>query len=133
MSFQFIAAEKAHYPVRTLCRTLGVSASGFYAWGARSDPAPPPRDLALRHAIRVAHAESRERYGSPRILRVVQRRGHRVGRNRVMRLMRSEGLRARRPRRFQVTTDSQHQWAPRRIVSSGSFTPAPPTSAGSRM
>jgi len=112
VSFQFIAAEKAQYPVRILCRTLGVSASGFYAWCARPDPAPSTRDLALRHAIRVAHAESRERYGSPRILRVVQRRGHRVGRNRVMRLMRSEGLRARRPRRFQVTTDSQHQWAP---------------------
>ena len=112
MSFRFIAAEKARYPVRLLCLVLDVSPSGFYAWATRPLAAGPARDLALRHAIRVAHAESRGRYGSPRILRTVQARGHRVGRNRVMRLMRAEGLRARRPRRFQVTTDSGHPWAP---------------------
>lgn len=70
------------------------------------------RDVALRHALRVAHAESRGRYGSPRLLHAVRARGHRVGRNRVIRLMRAEGLCARRPRRFRVTTDSQHQWTP---------------------
>lgn len=112
MSFRFSAAEKARYPVRMLCRLLAGSPSGFYAWAARPGAARPARDLALRHAIRVAHAESRGRYGSPRILHTVQARGHRVGRHRVMRLMRAEGLRARRPRRFPVTTDSGHAWAP---------------------
>ena len=66
----------------------------------------------MRHAIRVAHAESRGRYGSPRILQVLHARGHQVGRNRVIRLMRAEGLRARPRRRFVVTTDSRHRWAP---------------------
>jgi len=98
--------------VRALCRTLGVSASGFYAWAARQTRPRPDRDLAVRHAIRVAHAESRGRYGSPRIVRVLHARGYHVGRHRVMRLMRAEGLRARRPRRFVVTTDSQHRWTP---------------------
>jgi hypothetical protein len=32
MKFAFIAAEKARYPVRVLCRTLAVSRVGFYAW-----------------------------------------------------------------------------------------------------
>ena len=43
--------------------------------------------------------------------------GHRVGRKRVMRLMRAEGLRARRPRRFRVTTVSAPSWqiAPNRL------------------
>jgi hypothetical protein len=30
--FQFIAAEKANYPISLLCRLLGVSGSGFDAW-----------------------------------------------------------------------------------------------------
>ncbi len=112
MTFRWIAAEKATFPVRQLCRTLRVSPSGYYAWAARQTRPRPDRDLTVRHAIRVAHAESRGRYGSPRIMRVLHAGGHRVGRKRVMRLMRAEGLRARRPRRFVVTTDSQHQWAP---------------------
>ena len=112
MTFRFIAAEKARFPIRPMCRVLGVSPSGYYAWVGRQAIPRPDRDLALRHAIRVAHADSRGRYGSPRLLRVLHAQGHRVGRNRVMRLMRVEGVRARRPRRFVVTTESQHQWSP---------------------
>jgi putative transposase len=110
--FRFIAAEKAAFPVRMLCRTLRVSPSGFYPWALRAQAPRVDRDLAIRHAIRVAHAESRGRYGSPRIHHVLRTRGHRIGRNRVIRLMRADGLRARRPRRFHLTTDSRHQWAP---------------------
>jgi hypothetical protein len=37
--FAFIAAEKAPFPMRLLCRVLQVSRAGFYAWQARP-PAP---------------------------------------------------------------------------------------------
>ncbi len=32
MGFRFVAAERASFPVRTLCRVAGAAASGFYAW-----------------------------------------------------------------------------------------------------
>ncbi len=36
MKFAFIAAEKAHYPVRRVCAVLGVTRAGFYAgWRGR--------------------------------------------------------------------------------------------------
>ena len=106
--FRFIAAEKATYPVRVLCRTLGVSASGFYA--AQGRP-PSPRaqlDTTLRQRLRVEAAAARQTYGSPRLHRCLQAAGHAVGRKRVIRLMRAEGLQARRHRRFRRTTQSAH-------------------------
>jgi putative transposase len=111
VTFGFIQAEKATYPIRLLCRVFDVSSSGYYAWRSRPESPRAQTDRRLRHVIRVAHAESRGRYGSPRVLRAVRARGYTVGRNRVIRLMRADALRGRRRRRFRVTTDSQHQWA----------------------
>jgi putative transposase len=106
--FGFIAAEKAAFPVRLLCRTLQVSRAGFYAWQARP-PAPRTRaDERLGLEIAAIHAESRQRYGSPRIHAELADRGRRRSRKRVARLMRRHGLAARRRRRFRVTTQSRH-------------------------
>ena len=117
MTFAFIAAERATYPVRALCRALGVSPSGYYAWRTRPLSAHAHGDRRLRHAIRVVHAETKGAYGSPRILRELRGQGHTVGRNRIIRLMRAEGLVARRRRRFRLTTQSDHAWpvAPNRV------------------
>ena len=79
MTFRFVEAEKARYPVRRLCQALGVSRSGYYAWQERSPSVRARRDVGLRHAIRVAHAESRGRYGSPRIHQAVRAHGYAVG------------------------------------------------------
>jgi transposase InsO family protein len=103
--FAFIATEKATYPIRVLCRTMGVSASGFYAWQAR--PAVSARrrlDEQLRAQLRVAHGASRGVYGSPRLHQVLRQAGHCISRKRVIRLMRIDGLRGRVRRRFRATT-----------------------------
>lgn len=108
MRFGFIAAEKAAFPVRLLCRMLQVSRAGFYAWQARP-PAPRARaDERLGLEIAAIHVESRHRYGSPRIHAELADRGCRTSRKRVARLMRVRGLVARRRRRFRVTTQSRH-------------------------
>jgi putative transposase len=108
--FDFIAAEKAHYPVRTLCRCLGVTRSGFYAWQRRP---PSPRrveDLRLVHRLRLVHAIHRRTYGRPRLHRALQEDGVRIGEKRVRRLMRQAGLTAVGRRAFRVTTESAHPW-----------------------
>jgi len=106
--FRLIATERAVYPVRVLCRALGVSASGFYAADGRPLSARAQLDTTLRQRLRVEAAAARHTYGSPRLHRCLQAAGHAVGRKRVIRLMRAEGLHARRRRRFRRTTQSAH-------------------------
>jgi len=89
-----------------MCQTLGVSRSGFYAWQHRPESARARTDRRLRYVLRIAHRESHQRYGSPRLQRELRDRGHWVGRNRVMRLMRLDDLRGRAPRRWRTTTIS---------------------------
>ena len=110
MRFRFVEAEKAHYPIRLLCRCLAVSRSGYYAWRRRAPSARAQKDARLRVEVAASHSASRRTYGSPRILRDLREDGHRVSRKRVARLMRELGLEGRRKRRFRATTDSQHRF-----------------------
>jgi transposase InsO family protein len=108
MKFDFIAKEKATYGVDLLCNVLGVSRSGFYASQTRSVSARRQDDQRLAVHVAAAHAASQKRYGSPRVHEELLAQGHEIGRHRVARLMREQGLRARKKRRFQKTTDSNH-------------------------
>jgi putative transposase len=63
VKFHFIAAHRAEFRVRSLCRVLGVSPSGFYAWVRRPAPRQIARNAALLVYIRAAHAASRRTYG----------------------------------------------------------------------
>jgi transposase InsO family protein len=108
VKFGFIDAKKACYPVALLCRHLGVSRSGYYAWAQRPESERDKSDRALSVEVLAVHQESRSRYGSPRVHAELRARGQRVARKRVARLMRQQGLRARPRRRFVRTTDSAH-------------------------
>jgi len=112
VTFAFVQAEKATHGVRALCRALGVSPSGFYAWQQRPDSARQRTDRRLRVELRAAHRESRGSYGSPRLRQALRDRGLRVGRNRVIRLMRAEQLVGRPHRRFRITTTTDPTTAP---------------------
>ena len=111
MRFRFIAAEKAQYPVALLCRCLRVSRSGFYAWAGRGPSNRVRDDARLIAQLRLAHADSRQTCGRPRLCRTLRDRGIAVSGKRVARLMRAAGLRAKGRRRFIVTTDSRHNFA----------------------
>jgi putative transposase len=108
MRCDFIAVQKAHYPVTTLCRVLQVSRSAVYAAGARAPARRRVRDGELAVRIRAIHAASRGTYGSPRVHAALQRAAQSVGRKRVARLMAVQGLCGRRPTRWCRTTDSDH-------------------------
>ena len=95
--------------MRLLCRCLEVSRSGYYAWARRPPAARVRTDARLTAQLRLAHADSGQTYGRPRLVRALWARGVAVSGKRVARLMRAAGLFARGRRRFRVTTDSRHR------------------------
>jgi putative transposase len=92
-SFKLIDAERADYPVALLCRMLGVSKSGYYAWRSRPPSERRQQDALLTEKIREIHSRSRETYGYPRVHAELRSLGIICGRRRVARLMRAAGLR----------------------------------------
>lgn len=90
--FKFIAANQTKFNVSRMCRLLGVSRGGFYAWSARPLSDHAKRDIELTAMIEVIHEESRSTYGAPRVNAMLARQGEHVSVKRVARLMREAGL-----------------------------------------
>jgi putative transposase len=109
MRFGFIEQHARTFPVRLMCRVLGVSASGYYAWRSRPESHRASAYRRLLQEVHQLHAQHQGRYGSPRMHAALRAQGHRVSRGRVERLMRRHGIRALARRRFRpTTTDSRH-------------------------
>lgn len=106
MRYAFIRANVQVFPIQAMCRALNVSRSGYYAAQGRELGPRAREDRRLRLEIRAIHAESRRRYGSPRIHRELKARGIHCARKRVERLMRADGLVAKKRRAFVVTTQA---------------------------
>lgn len=126
MKFAFIKAEKANHEVSLMCRVLGVSRSGFYAWCSRPPSERARMDARLSAHVVAIHGESRKTYGSPRIHAELKAQDVHVSRKRVARLMSEYGICARRKRRFVHTTDSNHSLPVAKNVLARNFSPPAP-------
>ena len=60
-------SHQAVYPLATMCRVLGISSSGYYAWCRHPISARARRDAEILEKIRAVHEFSRGTYGVPRI------------------------------------------------------------------
>jgi transposase InsO family protein len=91
-----------------MCKVLGVSRSGYYAWHKRTTSRRGRANAVLVEHIREVHRVSRQTYGSPRVYAALKRQGVDCGRHRVARLMRCAGIMGKTPRRkHPVTTQRQ--------------------------
>ncbi len=91
--YRLIDEESDRQPVSRLCRTLGVTRSGFYDWQGQPLSDRALADWLLSEQIRGIFEESEQTYGSPRIFKELKLgRGLKVGEKRVARLMRQAGL-----------------------------------------
>jgi putative transposase len=107
-----VSENQAVYPIATMCRLLGISTSGYYAWAKRSPSRRARDDAALLAEIRMAHVASHGTYGAPRIQIDLADRGFHVGRKRVARLMAAAGIVGVSRRKFVTTTKRDGRPAP---------------------
>ncbi len=97
-------AHQAVFRVRTMCRVLGVSPSGYYAWKKRPPSKRTVDNERLLSRIREVHTFSRETYGQPRMYAELRDDGWQVNHKRVRRLMRLAGLQGATRRKKWRTT-----------------------------
>lgn len=115
-----IACLADSHPARDLCRLLGVSRGGYYAWRRRTPGRRAREDQALRREIARIHKESRRLYGTRRVAKALAREGRPIGRRRTARLMREEKLRGVQKRGYRPRTtrrDPEAAPAPNRLAS----------------
>ena len=108
MRYAWIERHRDDYEVARMCRQLEVSRSGYLQWRGR---APSPRALANRvldARVAAVHAQARQSYGRPRIVRALREQGIAVGHERVRQRLLRQTLRPVYRKPYRVTTDSAH-------------------------
>jgi putative transposase len=111
MKYAWIASQLAAHSVRSLCRALHVSPSGFYAWRGRAPSARSRENQRLVEVIRTVHTEFRQAYGTEKLWRELRDRGESCGRHRVARLRQRHQIVTQRRCRF-VTARAAYDRTP---------------------
>jgi transposase InsO family protein len=124
-----LLADETKTSVAAVCRALELPRSSVYARRNRL-PSRRAQDTALLDVeVAALHAESKRRYGSPRVHRALRRRGRRVSRKRVEARMRVLGLRSKRVKAFKRTTVADDAHVPSPNLLNRQFTRGAPNEA----
>lgn len=90
-----------------MCRLLGVSRSGYYAWTSRPESEREKQNNEYKKLIKTIYTDSRGVYGAPRICAEMRATGYRCSVNRVAKLMHQEGLKGRPQKRVRRSLKDQ--------------------------
>lgn len=108
MRYQFIKQYQGQFTLAALCRVMQVARSGYYAWCKRPLSAREQANEQLTQQIHTVFEASKHTYGSPRVYEELRQQKVACSEKRVARLMRLAGFKASLPKRFVVTTHSDH-------------------------
>ncbi len=126
MKYGFVRAHANDYPVKLLCRQLGVQRSAYYDWRAQPCKIIAPEELALRRRMKELFAASRGSLGSRMMMNNLREEGFEIGRDKTRRLMKALELKVKQKRKYKVTTDSKHNFPVARNVLNRDFSPSAP-------
>ena len=129
MKFAAIAdwADSDAFPVSFMCRQLGVSRSGYYAWRRAGPSRRATDDAALMTTlIATLHRGGRGNPGVRRVRAGLAALGRLLSHKRVWRLMKTAGLRGRHPKAYKRTTVAGDRPVPAPDLIGRNFTAAGP-------
>lgn len=129
MKYAFIRAHRHQYTFTRLCKTLGVSTSGYHDWLDRPESPRSLENKRLTAKIAYYHQRSRHIYGSPKIHQDLVHAGEACGINRVARLMKAAKIQSKMTRKFVITTDSKNTMQPAPDLLRRNFSAATPDQA----
>ncbi|MBC7390756.1 MAG: transposase [Opitutaceae bacterium] len=98
MVYKFIKDGSIEYPIETLCKTLSVSRSAYYAYARGSTYQVKSEKVKLADKIRDEFATHKKRYGTRRISKSLKQHGISIGRYAIRSQMRVQGPHAIQPR-----------------------------------
>lgn len=112
MRYGFIREQQKAYPITLLCAVMQVSSSAYYAWAKQPEATGQAKEAqAFERRVAQVFEDSKQTYGSRRIADELKKSGIPAGRHKVRSAMARLGLQVRYPKRFRVTTDSNHSEA----------------------
>jgi putative transposase len=97
-------ADEKTYSVMFMCKQLGVSRSGYYAWRGSTLTQHAKDDITLTAIMKNLHSQGRGNPGVRRLCAGLAASGYRVAHKRVHRLMQAADLQGRHPKAWRRTT-----------------------------
>ena len=108
MKYAWIESYRDRFPVARMCRSIGVSRSGYCQWRTRPSSERAMANAVLDVHVASIHAQSDRTYGRARIVEHLRNTGPVIGHERIRQSLLRQGLRPVYKRPYRVTTDSEH-------------------------
>ena len=102
-----IDEHKGEHSIQQLCDVLGVPRSTYYQSKYQVESKRDHENRQLTERIKEIHAESKQRYGAPKIHETLQKEGFNASIKRVQRLMNEEGIRSITTKKFRPTPSKE--------------------------
>ena len=92
MKYAFISDYSNEFPVKLICKVLGVSSSGYYDWCGRDPSNREKRRIEIMILIDRIHQNSKDRYGAPRISHALFAQAIKITQSTVSRWMKEASI-----------------------------------------
>ncbi|WP_249365710.1 IS3 family transposase [Cytobacillus citreus] len=108
VKYDFIHHHHSQYRVEKMCKVLGVSKSGYFKWIKRPKSSRQKKHEELSQQVLKTHIEFKQRYGSIKITKMLNKRGIKVSQRTVSRIMTKNNWKSCTTKKYKATTNSKH-------------------------
>ena len=110
MKYAWIKKHCDEFAIRSACETLAVSTSGYYDWRDRKPSKRQERHQRLTTKIKDVFEKSHNIYGHRKVHGELQKQAVVCSLETVRKIMQTQDLHPQPPRKFVITTDSNHKF-----------------------